>query len=200
VAASSRRRWGWHELRAEWARRLVEDAHVGPKDLVLDVGAGRGALTAVLVETGARVIAVEAHPERARHLRTRFGRQVVVVQTDARDLRLPRRPYHVVANPPFAITTPLLRRVLQPGSRLISGRLVLQDHAARRWVEPGAPAWGRWSREFSVSLGGRLPRRAFSPPPHVDTRVLIIETRAVITEHGDRWAVSSFHNTLVRDS
>src|SRR6185295_9390598 len=117
-------------------------------DLVLDVGAGLGALTAPLVDTGARVIAIEMHPRRAQVLRERFGRRVTVVQADAADLRLPRRPYSVVANPPFGITTALLRRVLQPGTRLAGAHVVMQEQAARRWVSAAAPAQHRWGRTF----------------------------------------------------
>ena len=60
----SRRAWGWHLLTDEWAARIVADAAVRPGELVLDIGAGRGALTAELVERGARVVAVEVHPAR----------------------------------------------------------------------------------------------------------------------------------------
>jgi 23S rRNA (adenine-N6)-dimethyltransferase len=172
---ASRRRWGWHQLDARWASRLVADAGIPPGAVVLDVGAGLGALTAPLVASGARVIAIEMHPERARHLRDRFGDAVVVVQTDAGRLRLPRRPYHVVANPPFDVTTALLRRLLQPGSRLVSGRLVLQEQAARRWAAPTAPGARRWMRHFEVRVGIRVPRSAFRPPPQVDLRVLVIQ-------------------------
>ena len=144
----------------------------------MDIGAGAGAITALLVAACARVIAVEAHPQRADHLRARFGHDIVVVQADAADLRLPTRPYHVVANPPFAVTTALLRRLLQPGSRLLSARLVLQQQAARRWVSPAAPAAARWRRDYEVDLGPRVPRRAFEPAPRVDARVLIIDRRS----------------------
>jgi 23S rRNA (adenine-N6)-dimethyltransferase len=134
-------------------------------------------LTEPLVETGARVVAVEAHPERARHLRARFGDAVVVVQADAADLRLPRRPYHVVANPPFSVSGALLRRLLQPGSRLVSARLVVQEQAARRWAGSAAPGVRRWVRTHHASLGPRVPRSAFDPPPRVHARVLVIERR-----------------------
>ena len=173
--AAPSRRWGWHQLTASWAQQLVADARIRPGDLVLDVGAGAGALTRPLLEAGARVIAVEAHPGRAAELRRRFGCEVVVVQADAADLRLPRRPYRVVANPPFAITTPLLRRLLQPGSRLLDAHLVVQEQAAHKWASRAAPAASRWQRTHRPSLGRRVPRNAFRPPPRVDTRILRIE-------------------------
>jgi 23S rRNA (adenine-N6)-dimethyltransferase len=144
---------------------------------VIDVGAGDGALTAPLLDAGYRVIAVELHPARAAGLRSRFGPEVVVVQADAHALRLPRRGFHVVANPPFDVTTALLRRLLQPGGRLLSAHLVLQEQAARRWSSPDAPGAGRWWATHRPALGPRIPRRAFDPPPTVDTRVLSLHRR-----------------------
>jgi 23S rRNA (adenine-N6)-dimethyltransferase len=175
--AAAPRWWGWHELDPRWAERLVADAGVGPGAVVVDVGAGTGAITAPLVAAGARVVAVEVHPGRARHLRQRFGDAVVVVAADAADLRLPRRPFHVVANPPFAATTALLRRLLQPGSRLVGAVVVLPAPAARRWAGPGAPGAGRWARDYEVALGPAVPRSAFRPPPPAGARVLTIRRR-----------------------
>ena len=169
--------WGWHQLDRGWAERLVAEAGVRPGDLVLDIGAGHGAITEPLLAVGARVVAVEVHPGRARSLRDRYGEDVVVVQADAADLRLPRSPYRVVANPPFAVTTALVRRLLQPGSRLVSAHLVVPANAATRWVGPTAPGRQRWSRTFEVSLGARVPRRAFHPAPPLDARVLTIRRR-----------------------
>ncbi|UDY35681.1 rRNA adenine N-6-methyltransferase family protein [Dermatobacter hominis] len=175
----TRRRWGWHELAPDAARRLVRASGVGAGDLVLDVGAGTGALTRELVAAGARVVAVEAHPGRAAELRRRFGTSdgVTVVRADAADLRLPRRPFRVVANPPFSVTSPILRRLLAPGSRLTDAHLVLQHHAAVRWCGPEAPAWGRWARSWEASLGPAVARSSFRPAPAVDCRVLVLRRR-----------------------
>lgn len=171
---AAQRRWGWHRLDPDFAEKLVALSGVGRGDTVVDVGAGDGALVAPLLATEARVIAVEAHPGRAQALRDRFDDRIVVVRADARDLRLPRRPYHVVANPPFAITSDLLRRLLQPGTRLLGAHLVLQEAAARRWTSGRAPGATRWARTHTASLGPPVPRRAFAPPPPVPARVLVL--------------------------
>jgi 23S rRNA (adenine-N6)-dimethyltransferase len=171
------RSWGWYALDRRWAELLVAEARIAPGTLVVDVGAGTGALTGPLLDAGARVIAVEAHPDRAAALRRRFGSSIVVVQADAADLRLPRRRYRVVANPPFAVTSPLLRRLLQPGTRLVGADLILQNQAARRWASPAAPGIARWGCIFTASLGRPLPNTAFRPPPDVKARVLRIRTR-----------------------
>jgi 23S rRNA (adenine-N6)-dimethyltransferase len=168
-------RWGWHQLESRWAARLVAEAALPPDALVIDIGAGHGALTGPLIAAGARVIAVEWHPARARYLRHRFGDRIVVVQADASDLRLPRRPYHVVANPPFGITAALLRRLLQPGSRLRRAHLVLPPHAAIRWSGRDAPGRARWAQTFTTTRGPAIPRSAFRPSPPVAASVLVID-------------------------
>jgi 23S rRNA (adenine-N6)-dimethyltransferase len=178
VSVERRTHWGWHRLADGFARRLVLDAGIAQGDLVLDIGAGDGALTAPLVAAGARVVAVELHPARARTLRRAFSADpVVVVQCDARELRLPRRPFRVVANPPFAATTGVLRRLLGHDSALVSADLVVPCHVARRWATGRAPGSERWRRTFTATLGPRVPSRAFRPPPTVPVQCLQIRRR-----------------------
>jgi 23S rRNA (adenine-N6)-dimethyltransferase len=109
---SSARPRGRHFLRSRaLADELVRDAGVEPGDLVLDLGAGEGMLTASLVAAGARVVAVELDGRSAEILRSRF-RGVDVVRGDARLVATPREPFRVVANLPFATGTAILRRLL----------------------------------------------------------------------------------------
>jgi 23S rRNA (adenine-N6)-dimethyltransferase len=178
--SSTRTRWGWHRLTDDWASRLVLGARVRPGDTVLDVGAGDGAITAALVEAGARVIAVELHPHRLAELHRRFDADpaVRVVRADAARLRLPRRPFRVVANPPFSVTSPLLRRLLVPGAAVTAIDVVLQRDAARRWADGATAGAARWCGEFDVRVGGAVPRRAFRPRPTVDAAILVVRRRA----------------------
>lgn len=170
----SRRAWGWHPLRPEWAGRIVEAAGVRRGDLVLDLGAGDGALTAPLLDAGASVIAVELHPRRAARLHERLaGRtsDLRVVRCDLRELRLPSRPFRVVASPPYQLSTEVVRLLLG-SDRLLSADLVLQRGAARRLAE--RPPRARHARRYRLGTGMPVPRRAFRPPPRVDSVVLRI--------------------------
>jgi 23S rRNA (adenine-N6)-dimethyltransferase len=166
VAPSSGCFWGWHRLDDIAARRLVAEAGISAGDLVLDIGAGTGALTAPLVHAGARVVAVELHAGRARALRQRFDRDpVTVVQTDAMDLRLPTRPFRVVANPPFASITSIMRRLL--GSRtLVRADLVVPRHVAARWS-------GRYEHS-DIRTTHWISRSMFHPAASDDAFVLVI--------------------------
>jgi 23S rRNA (adenine-N6)-dimethyltransferase len=92
-----------------------------------------------------------------------------VVHADAVSLRLPSRPFRVVANPPHGISSSLLRTLLAPGSRLVAADLVLQRAVVREYSFSG-------TRRFSLTVG-MLPRRAFLPPPRVDSAVLVVRRR-----------------------
>ncbi len=178
MPAGGAHRWGWHRLADGAARHLVLGSPVRPGDLVLDIGAGDGALTAQLVAAGAHVVAVELHPHRLGLLRERFADQpVTVVRADAADLRLPRRPFRVVANPPFALTSAILRRLVAPGSRLESADLVLPLHGVERWSTGRAPGAGRWRHVHHATSAGEIHRRAFRPPPPGRVGVLQLRRR-----------------------
>jgi 23S rRNA (adenine-N6)-dimethyltransferase len=192
VSAKRGTRWGYHELTDLWAQRLVSSSQIKPFDLVLDIGAGTGALTAPLLAAGARVVAVELHPSRARYLRERFGPSLRVVETDASELRLPKRPFRVVANPPFGIMTALLRRLTTPGSRLMSADLVVPAYVAARWSNGRGPSSNRWSRTYQATVAGRLPASAFRPPSPNPAAVLRLARhgRGASDPHAPPWKLS----------
>ena len=137
---------------------------------MLDLGAGDGAITYHLVASGARVIAFELHPERIDQLRRRFP-ETRVVRADVTDLRLPRQPFVVVANPPFEGVSAVLARLTHRHSRLVRADLVTPVSVAARWSErPDRSAW-------RLTMDRRLPRSAFRPPPRVDCCVVRIDRR-----------------------
>jgi 23S rRNA (adenine-N6)-dimethyltransferase len=173
--ARSRPVWGWHPLRADWAARVVAGSPVAEGDLVLDLGAGTGALTWPLLDAGARVIAVELHPGRAASLAVRdVGDRLTVIERDLRELWLPARPFRVVASPPYALTARIVR-LLMTTDRMRSADLVLQAGAALGLRERGLK--GTHARRYRVALGLRVPRHAFTRPPRHDSIVVEIRHR-----------------------
>jgi 23S rRNA (adenine-N6)-dimethyltransferase len=150
---------------------------------VLDLGAGRGALTRALADAGARVRAVELDPADLQQLRTRFvaDPRVEVVEGDATLVPLPAEPFAVVANLPFAAGTAILRRLLgDPGAPLLQLDAIVEWGLAtkRTAVWPSTLlgcSWGAW---HELSLVRRVPRACFAPPPSVDAAVLRATRRA----------------------
>jgi 23S rRNA (adenine-N6)-dimethyltransferase len=158
---------------------MVQQSPVGPGDLVFDLGAGVGALTAPLARTGARVIAIERDGRTAGRLAARMAAHdnVSVVTGDVLSVPLPRRPYLVVANIPFGITTALLRRLLD--SPLAAADLVVALGAGRGLCagRPGRLEVLCWQAAFALSRGPVLPAACFRPPPSVDAVVLRVRRR-----------------------
>lgn len=170
--------WGWHRLSDDAATKVVEAAGIRPGDLVVDVGAGEGALTRPLVRAGAIVIAVELHPGRLDMLRRQFADQAVtVVNADLLSFRWPRQPFRVVANPPYAVWATLLRQLLSRSSRMLSADVVLQRRVVRRLVDRDGAAAERGRSRYQLSRGPTVPRTAFRPAPRVDSAVLVIRRR-----------------------
>jgi 16S rRNA (adenine1518-N6/adenine1519-N6)-dimethyltransferase len=166
--------------------RIAEAVGIGPGDRVLEVGPGRGALTAVLAEKGAQVVAVELDRELVPLLRTQFaGRQnVEVVEADILAVDLPRLlgehgegTWKVAANLPYNISSQALFRFLEYRSLFSVLVLMLQKEVGERLLAlPACKEYGALTvlfrlhfqirREFIVKPG------SFHPVPKVDSVVL----------------------------
>ncbi len=174
---------GQHLLRSgPLARELVAQAGVSPTDLVLEFGAGTGRITDALARSGARVIAVELDPGYADALRRRFrsSRRVTIVETDILHAPLPERPFRAFGSIPFALTTALLRRLLdEPASPLVRADLLVEYAVARKRssVWPGNLVSLGWLPWWDFRLSRHLPASAFEPPPSVDAGLLSIVKR-----------------------
>ena len=165
--------------------RFVDGLGIGSDDLVVDIGAGRGALTFPLARTGATVWAVEPDPDWAAQLvagahRLDLTDRIRVIPSTVDRLRLPRAPYRVVANPPFGRTTAILSMLLdEPAAGPSRADLLLEEAVARKHAAepPRALRTAAWSPWWTFELGLPVPRRAFRPRPSVDAAVLTVRRR-----------------------
>ena len=161
--------------------RLVEHAEIGPDDLALEIGPGRGIITDVLARHARRVVAVEKDPALAARLARRFvaNPDVAIQAADFLDVPLPREPFKVFANLPFNATSEIVSRLLTAPCPPDDMHLVVQREAAERFS--GLPRESLvavllkpW---FEPSIVYRFQRHDFSPAPRVDVVMLRLRKR-----------------------
>ncbi len=179
-----RRRLGQNFLRPDLADALVAEAAFAVGELVVEIGAGRGACTFALARRGVRVIALEKDPHWAEQLRREVSRRrahnVSVVCRDVLGYRMPRRPFRALGSLPFGATTAILRHLLDdPGSGLRRADLVVQWEVARKRaaMPPTTMLSTAWVPWWSFAVGRRIPAGAFRPVPSVDAAVLRVTRR-----------------------
>lgn len=179
-----RRRLGQNFLRTELAERWIEEAGLRADELVLEIGAGAGAVTLALARRPVEVVALERDPLLARSLRGRLAgigaRRVRVLEADARTIALPRRPFRVVGALPFGATTDILRRLFDdPTTPLERADLIVQWEVARKRAEhpPRTLLSTIWAQWWEFRLGRRIPASAFRPVPKVDAATLVVTRR-----------------------
>ena len=162
---------------------MVAAVGIRRDDLVVEIGAGTGRLTAPLAARAAHVLAIEVDPALAAGLRRRFAGDpaVTVVEADALTATLPCSPYRIVANLPFAITTPMLRRVLDdPASPLLGVDVVVQRGWAlkRTAPRPSTLLSTGWSPWWKLAMVRVLPPDCFQPPPAVESAIVSVRPRS----------------------
>lgn len=179
---------GQNFLKSKHALRvIVETADIAVTDTILEIGPGKGALTAALLEQAARVIAVEKDDELIPFLKDVFaaeieeGRLVLIhgdiMETNIDALGLPQE-YKLVANIPYYITGALIRMFLEATHQPSRMVLMLQKEVARRIVASDG-------KESLLSLSVKaygIPKYIetvkamfFSPRPNVDSAILLIK-------------------------
>jgi 23S rRNA (adenine-N6)-dimethyltransferase len=178
-----RRSLGQNFLLRAVAERFVDEIGIDRDDLVVEIGAGAGAVTSALMRRGAEVLAVEVDDVWARRLRritSSASQSVEVVSADFLSIRLPTRRFRVVGCIPFGQTTAILRRLLDnPRGRLERADLIVQFEVARKRaaVPPRTLLSTVWAPWWEVRLGRRIPADQFRPVPRVDAAVLTVTRR-----------------------
>ncbi|MHB8341364.1 MAG: 23S ribosomal RNA methyltransferase Erm [Mycobacteriales bacterium] len=175
---------GRHEMGQNWLidRRfpaaMADILRHAPPLPIVELGAGNGALTRALLTVGTPVTAVELDPGCLTKLRRQFAGRVAVVAADMLGFDYGPHAHHVVSNVPFAITTPVLRR-LMPQEHWQSAVLLLQWEVARKRAAVGGTtlltaSWWPW---YEFNLAQRVPAAAFAPMPATDGGILVMTRR-----------------------
>lgn len=176
---------GQHFLKShKLAASLVQRAGVSPSDLVIEVGAGEGILTAELARAAGRVLAVELDPALAIILIRRFSNDagVSVLAGDFLHVPLPAQPFRVFGNIPFGSTTRLLRHLLDySGTALLRADLIVErgvaiKRATSRHASLLNLCWAPW---WEFGMGARIAASSFRPAPSVDAAQLSVSRRRI---------------------
>ena len=176
---------GQHWLRdREVLAHIVDCAELTPDDTVLEIGPGLGTLTSELLRRVGKVVAVEFDEDLARKLPAQFpGKNLKVIQSDILSFDLSHLPagYKVAANVPYYITSKIVQMLMTARNRPSIVVLLVQKEVAERLAaKPGAMSVLAISAQVfaDVTLGDIVPAELFTPPPKVDSRVVILKTRS----------------------
>ncbi len=183
----SRPRLGQHFLSSPRYRdRILAALDIGPDDLVIEIGPGRGAMTEALAGRAAKVVAIEVDAPLARQLQERLaGKPNVeilhadVLASDLAQISLSRGAARcaVFGNLPYYITSPILHHVLGFADAVRAMAFVVQVEVAERLAAaPGSRAYGYLSVYVQLHaephIVFRIPPGAFSPPPKVHSALV----------------------------
>ena len=164
---------------------LIGHSNVRRGDLVIDIGAGSGAITAVLARRCRQVLAYENEPGTLNKLQQNMRRHknLKVIAQDFLQAKLPDEPYKVFANIPFHLSADIVRKLTNNDETHTPQAiyLIVQKQFAQKIVPS--------DRHFTSQLGTQLApwwqtricrplrRTDFTPPPAVDTVLLELKPR-----------------------
>ncbi len=173
---------------AQAQRRIVDALGAAAAGTVVEIGPGRAAITALLAERAARLVAIELDARLAAGIRAEYGAlgNVEVIEADVLAVDLsalamePGRTLAVVGNLPYYITSPILQHLFAHERVLRRAVVMVQREVADRMTAvPGTSEYGVLSvlcrMHAQVDLLFTLPPAAFTPPPEVYSSVVRME-------------------------
>lgn len=174
---------GQNFLKSEQAlREIIKAGEIKKEDLVIEIGPGKGALTARLLENSDHVIAVEKDRDLISFLQEKFkeeieNKKLTLLEEDILEYKIKENPYKIIANIPYNITGAILKKFLTEENQPDLMVLMVQNEVAKRIVARDAK-----ESILSVSVKAygepklimKVPARYFSPAPKVDSAVIKI--------------------------
>jgi 16S rRNA (adenine1518-N6/adenine1519-N6)-dimethyltransferase len=162
---------------------MCDAAGVKAGDVVLEIGPGTGTLTELLLEQGARVIAVEKDENLAAQLAKKYQSHDMYLHSGdilAFDFTQLPSGYKVVANIPYYLTSNLVRLLSETANAPNLVVLLVQKEVAERvTAAPGHMSILSVTAQYywQVALGNVVPAELFAPPPKVDSQILTLKRR-----------------------
>lgn len=161
---------------------IAELAHTNEADLVLEIGPGLGTLTSSLLKLFNKVVAVEYDERLAKNLPKSFpGKNLEVVNADILkfDFDNISERYVVAGNIPYYITSPIIEKILTSQNAPVKVVLLMQKEVAERIADERESVLSLFVKNrASVVLGPIVPKGEFTPPPKVDSRVIVLAPHA----------------------
>lgn len=181
-----KRRLGQHFLTDKSVlQQIGQLLQLRPEQKVLEIGAGTGALTKILVDANVRLTAVEIDNRLVAMLGKRWPK-ISIIHADILKLDLPEllsgAPWRLVGNLPYNISTQLLARLPDCRQQMQDALFMVQEEVAVRLAaSPGNKQWGRlgvWMQTgFHISMLSQIPPEAFWPKPNVNSRLVYLKPR-----------------------
>ena len=211
MALQNKKSLGQHWLKDRQILDEIAELTLGSTaQLCVEIGPGLGFLTSSLLRLYRRVIAVEYDKKLADNLPKSFpGKNLDVVNADFLDCDLESipEPYVVAGNIPYYITSPIIMKLLAAKNKPTKIVLLIQKEVAERIVaKSGKHTILSLSvqNQANVSLGPIVEREYFTPPPKVDSMVIILEPKTEPTISSEalelaRKAFSSPRKKLVKN-
>ncbi len=169
--------------------RILNAAHIGPNDVVVEIGPGQGVLTRRMVKHAKRLVVVELDGELCAALPGRLGYppNLTCIEADARVANIgplvdAEESYKVVANLPFYAANPIVRRLLETEPKPELMVVMVQQEVANSMVaRPGKMGLLSVATQFyaEASLVCVVPPLAFKPPPKVTSAVVKLVLRDI---------------------
>jgi 16S rRNA (adenine1518-N6/adenine1519-N6)-dimethyltransferase len=198
--SNTKKSLGQHWLHDETILQAIVDAgEVSEQDTVLEIGPGKGTLTDVLIKTGAQIRALEFDVELLPSLKKKFAycENFAIEQGDIRKYDYTELPenYKVVANIPYYLTSNLIRAMSESANQPQIAVLLIQKEVAERiCAKPGQMGILSVSAQyyFDCSLGIKVAAQYFTPPPKVDSQVVVLRKRQIPLFEADETAFFAF--------
>ena len=179
MVAKNNKSLGQHWLKnREILEEIADSSAVEIAEKCVEIGPGLGTLTSSLLKRFDKVIAVEFDKRLAENLPKSFpGKNLEVINADFLkvDLDSIEGPYVVAGNIPYYITSPIIEKILT--TKTLPKRVVhlIQKEVAERIADEKESMLSLFVKNRAdVELGVYVPREEFTPPPKVDSQVIIL--------------------------